>query len=114
MGIKGMKWEISAEQKNDLQMFKRIMTTVVAEYLSVVGPTMTVVGYMLWIAYSAGINELVGYPYKGMWLLIAGLSLATMGVLGLAIRACRAIWRRIKDSDLLTDDVKAEWPDWLK
>jgi len=113
MKIKSKKWEV-VKNSELFEVAKRVTIAVFSEYLAVVGPTFTVVGYLLWIAYSAGVTELAWYPYKGGWLLIGGVSLAMMGVLGLAIRAARAIWRRYKNSDLLTDDVRAEWPSWLK
>lgn len=114
MGIIGKKWEVSKDDEKRIQIAKRVVDAVFSECLAVTGPTFTVVGYLLWIAYSAGVTELAWYPYKGGWLLVGGVSLATLGVLGLAIRTARAIWRKYKDSDLLTDDMRAAWPSWLK
>lgn len=113
MSIIGKKWEV-VKGNELIQIAKRVTIAVFSEYLAVVGPTFTVVGYLFWIAYSAGVTELAWYPYKGGWLLVGGVSLATLGVLGLAIRTARAIWRKYKDSDLLTDDMRATWPSWLK
>lgn len=109
------KWEMSAEEKKTFQIVKDVLIAVAVEYLAVAGPAFTVVGYMIWIAYSAGVNELAGYPYKGVWLLAAGIVLATAGVMGLTVRAFRAIWKVCNEhSELLTDEERAEWPSWLK
>lgn len=116
MKIKSKKWEMSVEERKIFQIIKDTAIAVVAEYLAVSGPTLTVVGYMLWIAYSAGINELALYPYKGVWLLATAISLSMAGVFGLAIRASRVLWKVFDEqySDLLTDDMRAAWPSWLK